>query len=408
MKSRFTPRRWSLAVLCLVLLVFSPAMAQERSTPDASLLKSSPGVLTAFRAVVAKPSQSTVRVQCDGKDIALGTIVGPNGWILTKASELKGPALCRLRDGRQLEARVVGVHEPYDLALLKIDAVALTAVEWRESKTAAVGTWVAAPGTEDAPVAVGVVSVAARAVTARDLPASNNPSAGYLGIDLADAAEVGVRISRVTPDSPAASAGLKAEDLILSLAGQPVQDTESLMNALQQHKPGEVVDIHVKRGSQEMDLKATLGRRPGGRGRGDFQNRMGSTLSDRRNGFPTILHHDAVLRPSDCGGPLVDLDGKVIGINIARAGRTESYAAPAEAVLPLMYDLMSGKLAPKPSSEAGVSKALSPEEKISRARAAVQLAEVEKAAAERKLAEAKAALEKADNDAKAVKEAESK
>jgi serine protease Do len=81
-------------------------------------------------------------------------------------------------------------------------------------------------------------------------------------------------------------------------------------------------------------------------------NRMGGPLSERRNGFPTILQHDAVLRPSDCGGPLVDLDGKVIGINIARAGRTESYAAPAEALLPLMYDLMSGKHAPKLSPEA--------------------------------------------------------
>src|SRR5207253_1169195 len=98
-------------------------------------------------------------------------------------------------------------------------------------------------------------------------------------------------------------------------------------------------DIRVKRGDQEMELKAKLDRQPsggrGGRGgRGDFQNRMGSILSDRRNGFPTILHHDAVLRPSDCGGPLVGLDGKVVGINIARAGRTESYAAPAEAVIP--------------------------------------------------------------------------
>jgi serine protease Do len=364
--------------------------------------------LNAFRAVVAKPGQSTVRLQCDGKDVALGTVVGPDGWVLTKASELKGPALCRLADGRQLEARVVGVHEPYDLALLKIDATGLVPVEWRDSKAAAVGHWVAAPGPDAAPVAVGVVSVAARAVTARDLPLSNNPSAGYLGIELAEAAEVGARISRVAPDSPAAKAGLKADDLIISLAGQAIQDAESLLNAMQRSKPGEVVDLRVKRGGQEMELKATLDRRPAaGRGRGDFQNRMGGALSERRNGFPMILQHDSVLRPSDCGGPLVDLDGKVIGINIARAGRTESYAAPAEAVLPLMYDLMSGKLAPKPSAETA-AQALTPEDKIARARAAVQRAEAEKAAAEKKLAEARAALESAEAEAKEANKAESK
>src|SRR5207245_929535 len=186
--------------------------------------------------------------------------------VVSKASELKRAAVCRLRDGRTIEARLVGVHEPYDLALLKIDAVGLTPVDWA-NKTATVGTWVAAAGLEDVPVAVGVVSVAARKVTARDLPVAVNSSGGYLGIDLAaDALEAGVRVTKVTPESPAASAGLKAEDVILSLAGQPTQDTESLQNAIGQHKPGEVVEIRVRRDGQEMDLKATLGRRRGGRG----------------------------------------------------------------------------------------------------------------------------------------------
>lgn len=407
MKSRFTRGLLPFAIVCLAFTTFRLAPAQERGSRDANPQKSSPGVLSAFRGVVARPSQSTVRVQCDGKDIALGTVVGPEGWILTKASELKGKPVCQLRDGRQLEARVVGVHEPYDLALLKIDTAGLTPVEWRESKTAAVGHWVAVPGSGETPAAVGVVSVAARAVTARDLPPSLNPSGGYLGIELAEAAEVGARINRVMPNSPAAKAGLQAEDFILSLAGRAVQDAESLLNVLQRHKPGEVIALRVKRGNEEMELKATLDRRPGGRGRGEFQNRMGSALSERRNGFPSILQHDAVLRPSDCGGPLVDLDGKAIGINIARAGRTESYAAPAEAVLPLMYDLMSGKLAPKLSLEAA-AKTLSPEEKVTQARDAVRQAEAEKAAAERKLAEAKATLEKAEAEAKAVKQAEAK
>jgi serine protease Do len=357
--------------------------------------------------MVAKPSQSTVRVRCGERDVALGTIVGSDGWILTKASELKGPVVCRLRDGRRLNARVIGIHEAYDLALLKIEATGLTPVDW-ESKAATVGIWVAAPGLADAPVAVGVVSVAARRVTARDLPPSFNRSGGFLGVELADVAEIGARISGVSPNSPAAKAGLKVDDLILAIAGQAIQDVESLQNAMQHHKPGENVTVHVKRGNQEMDLKATLDRRPGGRDRGDSMNRMGGALSERRNGFPMILQHDTVLRPSDCGGPLVDLDGKVVGINIARAGRTESYAAPAEAVLPLMYDLMSGKLAPKPSSDIAASKAQSPEEKVARAQAALDRAAAEKAAAERKWAEAKRALEQAQAEANAVEKSASK
>ena len=53
-----------------------------------------------------------------------------------------------------------------------------------------------------------------------------------------------------------------------------------------------------------------------------------------------------VISPIDCGGPLIDLEGNTIGFNISRAGRTESYAVPTSAILPLLYDLMSGNLAP--------------------------------------------------------------
>jgi serine protease Do len=411
MKNRFTPRLSLLTIVSLVLVLRSPAPAQERLSRDVNLQKNSPAVFHAFHSVVAKPSLSIVRVQCDGKDVALGTIIGPDGWILTKASELKGNPVCRLRDGRQLEARVVGIHEPYDLALLKIEASGLAAVDWHNSKPAVVGSWVAAPGLGETPVAIGVVSVAARAVTARDLPPSSNTGGGFLGVELADAVEIGARVNRVVPNSPAAKAGVKAQDLFLSIAGQRVADVDSLLEALRRHKPGEVVVFRVKRGDKEVELKATLAtpeRRFRGRNRGELMNRMGTALSERRNGFPSILQHDAALRPSDCGGPLVDLDGKVIGINIARAGRTETYAAPTQAILPLLYDLMSGRLAPKQAGDAAGLETLTPDEKVARARAAVEHAEREKAAADSKLAKARAALEKAEAEAKAAQKAAAK
>ena len=43
----------------------------------------------------------------------------------------------------------------------------------------------------------------------------------------------------------------------------------------------------------------------------------------------------------DCGGPLVDLDGAAVGLNIARAGRTESYALPADVVIAAVKTLRS-------------------------------------------------------------------
>jgi S1-C subfamily serine protease len=51
-------------------------------------------------------------------------------------------------------------------------------------------------------------------------------------------------------------------------------------------------------------------------------------LSENRKDFPNALQHDLTLRPNECGGPLIDLDGKLVGVNIARGGRVKSYAIP--------------------------------------------------------------------------------
>jgi serine protease Do len=137
-----------------------------------------------------------------------------------------------------------------------------------------------------------------------------------------------------------------------------------------------------------MELKATLEQRA--RRRPD-QNLMGSELSTRRSGFPTYFQSDTVLRPKDCGGPVCDLDGRVVGLNIARAGRVESYSVPTEALTPLLADLMSGKLAPKVS-------AAELKKKVTELTVSLQKAEAARAAAEKKMQEAQEALKKREAD----------
>ena len=53
-------------------------------------------------------------------------------------------------------------------------------------------------------------------------------------------------------------------------------------------------------------------------------------LSLRRESFPTVFAHDFSLRPEQCGGPVVDLSGNVVGLNIARADATRTLAIPAD------------------------------------------------------------------------------
>jgi serine protease Do len=318
-----------------------PALRAQETEGSPLFERSNPRLLAAFRKAVARPAQSTVRLRCNGRDAALGTVVGADGWILTKASLLTGPVVCQLPGGRELPARLVGSHDKNDLALLQVETKGLVPVSWVASTTAAVGNWVAAPGTGKYPVAVGVVSVAARSVAREPLPFPVDPARGYLGIVL-ESRDEEMKIGAMSDDAPAARAGLKVNDTLLSVGEKSIKDLASLVAALKNTRPGDVVRIRIKREGQEKELKVTLGKRP--EDRADFQNRLGSELSKRRRGFPTILQHDLVLKPGDCGGPLVDLDGRAIGINIARAGRTESYALPSEAVLPLLRDLSAGKL----------------------------------------------------------------
>src|SRR4051812_46284643 len=110
--------------------------------------KENPRMLAAFHDVVAAPSRSVVRVRCDSKDVALGTIVGADGWIITKYSELTPgfAPIVVLRDGRTLLAKVVGVETRYDLAMLKVEVKNLIPIQWGESKSAIVGELLASPG----------------------------------------------------------------------------------------------------------------------------------------------------------------------------------------------------------------------------------------------------------------------
>jgi serine protease Do len=358
------PQRRSLKLLATALLLSAVAWtssaqtlpsrpadpAQSNREDKITGFKENPRMLAAFHEVVAAPSRSVVRIRCDNKDVALGTVVGADGWIITKNSELTAgfAPIVVTREGRTLLAKVVGVENRYDLAMLKVDAKNLVPVQWGESKSATVGELLASPGAGPEPIAVGVLSVAARAVKARDLALPPPPAnSGYLGVGL-DEGEGGALVAAVMPNSAAAKAGLRVNDVVILIADIPIIDSESMVNTIRHHKPGDAVPIKIKREGKELDLQATLEKRPPadpGLIRREYQNHLGSDLSERRSGFPQVLQHDMVLRPDNCGGPVVDLDGKTIGINIARAGRVESYAIPAEAVRALIDDLKTGKIA---------------------------------------------------------------
>jgi serine protease Do len=196
-----------------------------------------------------------------------------------------------------------------------------------------------------APEAVGIVSVHPRKIL---------PKRAIIGVILATN-EAPAKIEIVTPGFGAAKAGLRPDDVILSVNGVPTRKREELINTLREFRDGKTVKLRVKREDTEIDADVEMtaestvlaaeqaarfgrgrgmgsgGRRGFGPGfdRQDRMNRMGSEVSQRAEEFELAIQHDTVLEPWQCGGPLVNLDGKAVGINIARAGRVASYALPA-------------------------------------------------------------------------------
>ena len=70
-------------------------------------------------------------------------------------------------------------------------------------------------------------------------------------------------------------------------------------------------------------------------------DKMSGKFSVRRTGFETVLQHDITLGPSDMGGPLFDLEGRLVGINIAKANRVEFFAIPVEAIKKVLEEKTS-------------------------------------------------------------------
>jgi serine protease Do len=72
----------------------------------------------------------------------------------------------------------------------------------------------------------------------------------------------GALIGDVTPNSPAAKAGLQRGDVILQLNGQPITGPSDLSVHIAEMAPGTVVHLQVFRNGQEKTMDVTLGEYP--------------------------------------------------------------------------------------------------------------------------------------------------
>jgi len=137
-------------------------------------------------------------------------------------------------------------------------------------------------------------------------------------------------IVQVFPNSGAAKAGLRENDVIVKVMSVEVSSFVEVKEALSKHRAGEVVQATVLRDGAPVDFEILLGAPEEIFLAGDHfgSGGLNGELSARRSDFSNAIQHDSVLQPTDCGGPVTDLSGRVVGINIARADRVATYALP--------------------------------------------------------------------------------
>ena len=291
----------------------------------------------AFAGVAREPQNWTVKIFAEEELSAYGTIVSDDGWIVSKGSQIQKATLCELPDGRRLPFKYVGFDIESDLGLLKVEAEKLSPVVWEE-RDPKLGAWMISVDLGDIPLGVGVLSV-----PRRKIPRSN--ARGVLGIQLVMSDEA--VIERVFPNSGAKAAGMEPGDQVKKVNDTNIRGRRHLVETIATYRPGDTLLLTIIREEEEMKLSATL-THPFGDflSRIAFQEQMGGPLSFRRDDFPAVYQHDTVLSPEECGGPVINIDGKAVGINIARAGRTATYVLPADLIAKKLDDLKSGKSPP--------------------------------------------------------------
>ena len=296
----------------------------------------SPAIHAALAPLVEPLLPSIAEVFVDSRAVGYALAVDAHGHYIAKDSDVgdvSPDVALSMPDGVTVAVERVARDRSLDLVLLRSSEESVP-VEWASDGEVALGELVVSAGRDIEPLSWGVRALDQRVAGRGDV------TAAYLGVgvrELTDeerqtrGVERGAMVSAVLPGSAAARAKLQVGSIVTSIAGQPVTNSDEVGRAVRGHAAGDVVEIRaLDDGGSERTLRARLGVRP--LQSGPQASTPMYPASRRSSGFGAVLQHDSAIAANRMGGPVVDLDGRVVGMNIARVDRTKTYALPAQVV----------------------------------------------------------------------------
>jgi serine protease Do len=360
-----------IAVVLFAVMILSPGRVTGQSRPSTHPPDALHQLNDSIEALVQRVSPSVVQILVTGygstdesnrgqtnvvigrrRAIGSGVVVDPEGYVVTNAHVVNGaqnievivpprlettasPDGTQISQGKSYTARIVGIAQEIDLAVIKIEAHALPALSIHDSISIRQGEVVFAFGSPEGlrnTVTMGVISTVARqpdpdsplVFVQTDAPINPGNSGGPLvdsdgeligintyilstsggnqGLGFAIPAGVvasaypqllkfghihqlaigalvqaitpelavalhldrdfGIVVSDISPGGPADTAGLKIQDIILSVDGAPTGSLPLFAHSLYLHNSGEHAKLEVLRGTARMQLDVALVDRP--------------------------------------------------------------------------------------------------------------------------------------------------
>ena len=321
-----------------------PNATPAHDPEDMGHAKADPELLLALAPAVDEAILMTVGVFVDGRQVGLGTVASAEGHVIAKASDVGSTSddvSVALPDGLMVSVKRMAMDGEHDLVLLETGE-AFDEPVFASDYVVPQGAILLSAGRDLRPMACGVRSLG------EYLPGRSDVTAAFLGIGARSAtpeertkagADCGVIVMAVSAGSPAARAGLARGDFLSSIDGKNVSDQAAVGESIRRHASGDVIDVtRMKEGVAEIVRARLMPRR---RDAGPSPSSPKYPASRRSSGFGKVIQHDSALRADQMGGPVTTLDGKVIGVNIARVDRTKTYALSAATVKEAIVKLLA-------------------------------------------------------------------
>ncbi len=288
------------------------------------------------RPVTKDASEVVFTIFSDRTHIGYGVSVG-EGKLLAKWSEIAPKSNLQVYHPKY-GAKVVTVEGSYpdhDLVVLHAEGLDAPAAKWADSSELLEGSFLVAARPDATAAGIGVKSVAARSLRAEDQ--------GFLGV-LMDTQILGkgVEILEVVEGTAAAEAGLRKGDIILEIKGEKVKGFQEVSTQLKKLRAGETPEVLVSREGKEFTVTPKLQGTQEGRKRESRRlrqmNEGSGDASAVRDIFSNVVQSDMELEAVETGLPVVDLDGKIMGMVIARAGRISTLILPGEEIIEILKE----------------------------------------------------------------------